>query len=68
MLPGGSRTETATLNAVISCQRDAESAGVWLSFWLSPLDAIWKKIVGRTGFEPVTSSVRVSIRRFEQCY
>jgi hypothetical protein len=34
-----------------------KAAGRWLSFGLSVLDKISKKVVGRTGFEPVTSSV-----------
>ncbi len=34
-----------------------EPAGRWLSSWLSPLDRFSKNGVGRTGFEPVTSSV-----------
>ena len=29
--------------ALISCQRDAKSAGGWLSSWLSLLDTISKK-------------------------
>jgi hypothetical protein len=38
-------------------QRCGETAGAWLPFWLSALDEISKNGVGRTGFEPVTSSV-----------
>jgi hypothetical protein len=34
-----------------------KTAGGWLSFRLSPVDTISKNGVGRTGFEPVTSSV-----------
>jgi len=45
------------VNAVISCQRDAKSAGGWLLFRLPSLNVVSKKVVGRTGFEPVTSSV-----------
>ncbi len=47
------------MNAVISCQRDVKSAGGWLPFRLPLLNLVSKKIVGRTGFEPVTSSVGV---------
>jgi hypothetical protein len=35
----------------------AKTAGAWLPSWLSALDKISKNRVGRTGFEPVTSSV-----------
>ena len=38
-------------------REEAKSAGGWLPFGLPPLNIISKKIVGRTGFEPVTSSV-----------
>src|SRR5580658_547079 len=38
-------------------QRSAKTAGGWLPFGLSSLDKISKNGVGRTGFEPVTSSV-----------
>jgi hypothetical protein len=34
-----------------------KTAGAWLPSWLSTLDEISKNRVGRTGFEPVTSSV-----------
>ena len=38
-------------------QQEDKAAGGWLSLRLSPLDAISETAVGRTGFEPVTSSV-----------
>ena len=45
------------VKAMFTCQEEPESAGGWLPFRLSPLDTISKNAVGRTGFEPVTSSV-----------
>jgi hypothetical protein len=38
-------------------QRSGKTPGRWLSFGLLALDKISKNRVGRTGFEPVTSSV-----------
>ncbi len=38
-------------------QRCGKTAEAWLPFWLEALDKISKNDVGRTGFEPVTSSV-----------
>jgi len=46
-----------TVNALVSHGYRARTAGRWLSFRLPPLYMISKNGVGRTGFEPVTSSV-----------
>ena len=64
----GSRAEDAKPQRVSSSdlnlrcsdqQRSAKTPGRWLSFGLSALDRFSENGVGRTGFEPVTSSVSV---------
>jgi hypothetical protein len=51
-----SPSQTSTWGALTSNEA-AKPPGHWLSFGLSALDRISKNVVGRTGFEPVTSSV-----------
>ena len=45
-------------------QRRDKTAGGWLPLELSSPDTISKNVVGRTGFEPVTSSVSGKFWRF----
>ena len=60
LLGASNRREVLGVDRNVKCSdqllRD-ETAARWLSLRLSPLDMISKNGVGRTGFEPVTSSV-----------
>jgi hypothetical protein len=59
------RKESPSQTSNLGCsdqQGSGKTPGHWLSFGLSALDRLSKKVVGRTGFEPVTSSVSRSPR------